>query len=128
MGKTPSPFMKRLKICLLVLCAWLPHFRGSAAALNARPNILFIAVDDLRCELPFYGATQIHSPNLERLAARGMVFARAYCQQAVCSPSRTSLLTGLRPDTTYFVDYHGVASARHGSAGSCAYFGLKKGP
>lgn len=79
---------------------------AAAPALSAKKqpiadkNVLFIAVDDLRPDLGCYGHPQVKTPNIDRLAARGLTFTRAYCQQAVCSPSRTSLMTGLRPDST----------------------------
>ena len=67
-------------------------------------NVLFIAVDDLRPELKCYGATYMRTPNIDRLARRSVLFERAYCQQAVCAPSRNSLLTGLRPDAMGIYD------------------------
>lgn len=63
-----------------------------------KPNILFIAIDDLRPELGCYGAEHIISPNIDQLASEGILFNKAYTQQAVCAPSRNTLLTGLRPD------------------------------
>lgn len=66
----------------------------------AKPNVLFIAVDDLRPEAAASGSDIIRTPNIDRIAARGTTFDRAYCQQAVCSPSRSSLMTGRRPDAT----------------------------
>lgn len=67
-------------------------------AASRKMNVLFIGVDDLRPELGCYGADYIKSPHIDRLAAEGVLFERAYCQWAVCMPSRASLLTGLRPD------------------------------
>ena len=70
------------------------HSRAAAP----RQNVLFIMADDFRPELATYGSPAL-TPNLNRLAKRTVQFDRAYCQQAVCNPSRSSLLTGLRPDT-----------------------------
>jgi iduronate 2-sulfatase len=70
----------------------------------ARPNVLFIAVDDLRPEGGTFGPSPVKTPNIDALARRGTAFTRAYTQQALCSPSRTSLLTGRRPDATRIYD------------------------
>jgi iduronate 2-sulfatase len=75
-----------------------------AFAATQQPHILFIAIDDLRPELGCYGSPIAKSPNLDRLAADGLLFNRAYCQQAICSPSRASLMTGARPDTIGVVE------------------------
>ena len=69
-----------------------------------KPNILFIAIDDLKPILGCYGNTIIKTPNIDRLAKMGTVFMNNYCQQAVCGPTRASLMTGKRPDYTQVWD------------------------
>ncbi|MFZ9937105.1 MAG: sulfatase-like hydrolase/transferase [Luteolibacter sp.] len=78
---------------------------GAATSNGKQPNILFIAVDDLRPELGCYGSKVI-SPHMDRLAATGMRFDRAYCQQAVCGASRLSIMGGLYPVNTGEQNYH----------------------
>ena len=81
--------------------ALLPKLQVNA---EAQYNVLFISVDDLRPLLGCYGHSEMHTPNIDRLAKQGTLFNRAYCQFPVCNPSRVSVLTGLRPDTTGIYD------------------------
>lgn len=65
----------------------------------AKPNVLFIVVDDLRPEMGCYGQPAVQSPHMDRLAAEGLLFQWAYCQFALCMPSRSSVLSGYRPES-----------------------------
>jgi len=80
-------YLRLLIVLVTIVCA------------EGRPNVLFIAVDDLRPALGCYGDKTAVTPNLDKLAGEGILFERAYCQLAVCSPSRLSLMTGHRPDS-----------------------------
>jgi len=71
---------------------------------SAKPNVLLICVDDLKPLLGCYGDRLVKTPNVDRLAKRGVLFERAYCNQAVCAPSRNSLMTGVRPTTLGIYD------------------------
>ncbi len=84
---------------VLLTCCFAAVVSVVRAEEAKRLNVLFIAIDDLRPALGCYDDPVAVTPHIDRLASRGMVFNRAYCQQAVCSPSRLSLMTGRRPDT-----------------------------
>ncbi|HTN73753.1 MAG TPA: sulfatase-like hydrolase/transferase [Pirellulaceae bacterium] len=91
-------------LCLALLAGLWCRSISAADKVAAQPNVLFICVDDLKPLLGCYGDKTVKSPNLDRLAARGLLFERAYCNQAVCAPSRNSLLTGVRPSTLGIYD------------------------
>jgi arylsulfatase A-like enzyme len=101
---TRRQFLARGAQCAagVIAGAALPGTLGDpgAPASEARPNVLLILVDDLRPALGCYGARHVISPNIDALASRGLLFERAYCQQADCAASRASALSGARPDTT----------------------------
>ena len=84
-----------------LLCFVALAFGANAAD---KPNILFIAIDDMRPEFGCYGSELAITPNLDKLASEGVLFERAYCQQAICSPSRASIMTGTRPDTNGVIE------------------------
>ena len=106
-----------LLVCLLALSFW--HFASPQASRSAastqKPafNVLFIASDDLRPELACYGNQFIKTPNIDRLASRGVRFERAYTQYPLCNPSRTSLLTGRYPTQTGVMDNETWFRAEH---------------
>ncbi|KAK7097562.1 iduronate 2-sulfatase-like [Littorina saxatilis] len=93
-----------MAIVLFMLAVVFIGVAKNVAEASSRPNVLFLVVDDLRPKLGCYGETNMVTPNIDQLAAKSVKFEHAYVQQAVCSPSRTSFLTGRRPDTTRIFD------------------------
>ena len=94
--------MKTSSFCLFLSFLYTTSFCQKKEPV--KPNILFIAIDDLKPELGCYGNNIVKTPNIDRLAKMGTVFMSNYCQQAVCGPTRASLMTGMRPDVTKIWD------------------------
>ena len=102
--------MKKRQLALTLACLSTAAFAGEAAAKaadTAKPNVLLIAIDDLNDWIGCMGGhPQAKTPNIDRLAARGVLFANAHCQSPVCNPSRASMMTSLYPSTSgiYFLN------------------------
>lgn len=93
--------MKRrdfLKLAALTMASVAP----TANASESKPNVLFIAVDDMNDWVSYLGgySAKVHTPNFDRLARRGISFTNAHSPSTVCNPSRTAIMTGLRPSTS----------------------------
>jgi uncharacterized sulfatase len=102
----------KLAALTLALLVSLSDRSGTAEGRAPRLNVLFIVVDDLNTDLGCYGHGVVKSPNIDRLAARGVRFDRSYCQYAVCAPSRWSFLSGLRAETTGIYDFQTLLRQR----------------
>ena len=111
--ESPQPLVERLPmpplprttrwICWLIIATFSPAWVVAADPLN----VLFVSIDDLRPELGCYGNADIKTPHFDDFSQRATTFTRAYCQAAVCAPSRASVMTGLRPDSTRVWDLRG---------------------
>ena len=89
-------------LALVVLGSLLPSVVYSAETRiqSSKPNVLFLICDDLNCDMSTYGHATVQTPNIDRLAARGVRFENAHCQFPLCGPSRISFMTGMYPDQT----------------------------
>uniref|UniRef100_A0A671Y9V6 Iduronate 2-sulfatase n=1 Tax=Sparus aurata TaxID=8175 RepID=A0A671Y9V6_SPAAU len=105
---------------IFILFNWL-------CLLSERRNVLFIIADDLRTSLGCYGDTVAKSPNIDQLASKSQVFLNAYAQQAVCAPSRTSMLTSRRPDTTRLYDFNSYWRVHSGNYTTMPQYFKSKG-
>lgn len=97
--------LKNMSSKIVFLSFFLAVSAASSALATQPPNVLFIAVDDLRLQSPVFGQNQTKTPGLDRLASEAVVFSRAYCSVPVCGASRASLMAGVRPTAERFRTY-----------------------
>ena len=99
-GPVKTSATQGYSILALALLLAIPHLAlADSAAHTVKPNVLFLCVDDLRPELGCYGKASLKTPNIDKIATQGTVFENAFCQIAICMPSRVSVLSGYRPET-----------------------------
>jgi len=101
---------------LIVIAGWILLGLGSIVSAERKPNVLFVAIDDLRDWVHYLGVNpQVKTPHLDRLAARGVAFRRAYCASPLCNPSRAALMSGMRAGSTGVygndIDWRKIVSA-----------------
>lgn len=107
-GWNLKPLSGRSRLAVRFVFALLFSLLAAQVGLaQDRPNVLFVSIDDLRPEIGCYGNKEIKTPHFDAFAKSGTTFLKAYCQAAVCAPSRASVMTGLRPDSTRVWDLRG---------------------
>ena len=87
-------------LCFLAICCIGLQNTCSAQETKPKRNVLLVMTDDCNCDIGCYGHNLVKTPNIDRLAGKGIRFEKAYCQYPVCNPSRSSMMTGLFPDQT----------------------------
>ena len=107
MSKQPIAILLALVTVVLLMTSFVAATEPDSLVDKQKPNILFVSVDDLRPEIGCYGNAEIKTPSFDAFAKTGTTFLKAYCQSAVCAPSRASVMTGLRPDSTRVWDLRG---------------------
>ena len=109
----PIKAMNYLKLTIALTALIFSYAGNAAEAVEKKPNILLICIDDLRPELPSFGKDYIHAPNMEKLFTQGRLFKRHYVQAPTCGASRCALLTGIYPDSKKRLSNNAIAAHDH---------------